>query len=165
MIARPFFATDRVSDLDLFEKNTQKVINIMLNTDPKDSLDLEGLIARFTVDTASEFLFGENLDTLSCGQDGFGSFTDAFKEIQALICRRNLLGNFWPLLEFFKDKSESHKKVIRGWVDPLLVRAVRIQEEMKEKGQIVNPNECTFLEYLATETQGISHPSCVDGGS
>jgi len=154
MIARPFFATDRVSDLDLFEKNTQKVINIMLNADPKDSLDLEEIFARFTVDTASEFLFGENLDTLSYGSDGFHSFTNAFVEIQSVIRRRNLLGNFWPLLELFKDKSEEHKKVIRGWVDPLVVRAVRIQKEMKEKGQTVNSDDCTFLEYLATTTQG-----------
>jgi len=153
-----------VSDLDLFERNTQKVTNIMLNTDPNDSLDLEDLIARFTVDTASEFLFGENLDTLSCGNDGFGSFTDAFKEIQALVCKRNMLGNFWPLLELFRDKSEPHKKVIRSWVDPLVVRAVQIQKEMKEKGQTANLNECTFLEHLATKTQGTSRLSCVDEG-
>jgi hypothetical protein len=44
--------------------------------------------------------------------------------------------------------------VIRGWVDPLVVRAVQIQKEMKEKGQTVNPDDCTFLEYLATTTQG-----------
>ena len=162
MIARPFFATDRVSDLDLFEKNTQKAINVMLNADPEDSLDLEDLIARFTVDTASEFLFGENLNTLSYGGDGFHSFTNAFVDIQALILRRNLLGNFWPLFELFKDKSEGHKKVIRGWVDPLVARAVWIQKEMKEKGQTLNPEDCTFLEYLGTTTQGTSHLSCID---
>ncbi|KAF9648649.1 cytochrome P450 [Thelephora ganbajun] len=155
MIARPFFATDRVSDLDLFERNAQKVIDIMLNADPKGSLDLEDLFARLTVDTASEFLFGENLNTLSYTNDGFRSFTNAFMDIQALIRRRNLLGNFWPLLELFKDQSEGHKKVIRGWVDPLVVRAVQIQKEMKEKGQTVNPDECTFLEYLATTTQDV----------
>jgi len=154
MIARPFFATDRVSDLDLFERNTQKVINIMLNADHKDSLDLEDLFARFTVDTASEFLFGENLNTLSYKDDGFRSFTNAFVDIQALILNRNMLGNFWPLLELFVDKSEGHKKVIRGWVDPLVVRAVEIQKEMKDKGQSVNTDDCTFLEYLATTTQG-----------
>ena len=162
MIARPFFATDRVSDLDLFERNTQKVMNIMLNADSRESLDLEDLIARFTVDTASEFLFGENLNLLSYGNDGFGSFTNAFMDIQALICKRNLLGNFWPLLELFEDKSEQHKQVIRSWVDPLVIRAVRIQKEIKEKGQTVNPDDCTFLEYLATTTQGTSHLSRVD---
>ena len=153
-----------MSDLDLFERNAQKVINIMLNADPEDSLNFEDLIARFTVDTASEFLFGENLNTLSYREDGFGPFTNAFMDIQALICRRNMLGNFWPLLELFKDKSERHRKVIRGWVDPLVVRAVQIQKEMKEKGQTVNTNECTFLEYLATTTEGISRldPGCVD---
>ena len=162
MIARPFFATDRVSDLDLFERNTQKVINIMLNADPKDSLNLEDLFARFTVDTASEFLFGENLDTLSYRNDGFNSFTRAFVDIQALILRRNMLGNFWPVLEFFKDKSQGHKKVIRAWVDPLVARAVQIQKELKEKGQTANPDDCTFLEYLATTTQGIPHSSVAD---
>ena len=150
-----------MSDLDLFERNTQKAIDVMLNVDPKDSLDLEDLIARFTVDTASEFLFGENLNTLSYGNDGFGSFTNAFMDIQALICIRNIVGNFWPLLELFKDKSERHKKVIRCWVDPLVVRAVQIQKEMKEKGQAVDSNDCTFLEYLATTTQGTSHLSRV----
>ena len=162
MIARPFFATNRVSDLDLFERNSQKVINIMLNTDPNDSLDIQDLIARFTVDTVSEFLFGENLNTLSYGNDGFGSFTDAFMDVQALVYKRSTLGNFWPLFELFKDKSEQYTKVIKGWVDPLVVRVVQIQKEMKEKGQTVNPGDCTFLEYLATTTQGISHLSRVD---
>jgi len=164
MIARPFFATDRVSDLDLFEKNTQKVINILLNADHGESLDLEDLFARFTVDAASEFLFGENLDTLSFGNDGFNSFMDAFVDIQTLILRRGTLGRFWPLLELFKDKSEGHKKVIKAWVDPLVVRAVQIQKEMKEKGQTVDPNDCTFLEYLATTTQGTLHPGTADAG-
>lgn len=136
----------------------------MLNANPNDSLNLEDLVARFTVDTASEFLFGENLDTLSYGNDGFHSFTTAFVDIQALILKRNTLGNFWPLLEFFKDKSEEHQRVIRGWVDPLVVRAVQIQKEMKEKGQTVNPDDCTFLEYLATKTQGkhLLCLSCID---
>ena len=167
MIARPFFATDRLSDLDLFERNAQNVINILLNADPKDSLDLEDLFARFTVDTASEFLFGENLNTLSFRNDGFSSFTRAFIDIQALILRRGQLGRFWPLLELFKDKSGEYKKVIRSWVDPLVVRAVQIQKEMKEKGQTVDPDDCTFLEYLATTTQGtpisVSLMKVIDG--
>lgn len=161
MIARPFFATDRVSDLDLFERNAQKVINILLNVNHEDSLNLEDLFARFTVDAASEFLFGENLNTLSFGNDGFNSFTDAFVDIQTLIIRRGTLGRFWPLLELFKDKSKGYKKVITAWVDPLVVRAVQIQKEMKEKGQTVDPNDCTFLEYLATTTQGDLHSSAV----
>jgi len=152
-IARPFFATDRVSDLDLIEKNTQKVINIILNANPEDSLDFEELVARFTVDTASEFLFGQNLNTLSYEEDGFGSFTNAFMAIQEQLCRRSLLGAIWPLFELFEDKCEKHKRAIRGWVDPLVARAVRIQREMKEKGQTVDPKDSTFLEYLATTTQ------------
>lgn len=160
MIARPFFATDRVSDLDLFEKHTQRAINVMLNADPNDSLDLEDLIARFTVDTSSEFLFGENLDTLSYRDDGFHSFTSAFMGIQMLIRRRTTLGDYWPLLELFKDKSEGNKKVIRSWVDPLVARAVQIQKEMKQKGQSVDPDDCTFLEYLATKTEGSHLPLC-----
>ena len=149
-----------MSDLDLFEKHTQRVINIMLNTDPNDSVDLEDLIARFTVDTSSEFLFGENLNTLSYKDDGFNSFTNAFMGIQLSIRRRTTLGNLWPLLELFKDQSEENKKTIRSWVDPIVLRTVQIQKEMKEKGQSVNPNDCTFLEYLATKTEGSRPPLC-----
>jgi hypothetical protein len=127
----------------------------MLNADPNDSLDLEDLVARFTVDTSSEFLFGENLDTLSYRNDGFHSFTDAFMGIQALILKRGTIGGLWPVLELFKDKSEEHKRTIRNWVDPLVIRALQIQKEMKEKGQTVNSDECTFLEYLATKTDGL----------
>ena len=88
------------------------------------------------------------------GEDGFGSFTSAFLAIQEQISTRNTLGNIWPLFELFEDKSEKHKKIIRGWVDPLVVRAMRTQEEMEEKSQVVDPKDCTFLEYLATTTQG-----------
>ena len=162
MLARPFFATNRVSNLDVFERGSQRVINIMLNADPMESLDLQDLIDRFTVDTVSEFLFGENLNTLSYGNDGFDSFTDASTDIRMVAYKRNMLGSFWPLFELFKDKSEQHGKVIKGWVDPLVVRVVQIQKEMKEKGQTVNPDDCTFLEYLATITQGTSHLGRVD---
>ena len=138
----------------------------MLNTNPEDSLDFEDLLARFTVDTASEFLFGENLDTLSYAEDGFGSFTNAFMAIQEEICRRNLFGGIWPLFELFEDKCEKHKKVIRDWVDPLVARAVRIQKEMEEKGQTVDPKDSRFLEYVATTTQGTYFPSqLIDEGN
>ena len=45
---------------------------LILNSNPKDSRNLEDLLARLTVDTASEFLF-ENLNTLSEGDEGEGS--------------------------------------------------------------------------------------------
>ena len=138
----------------------------MLNTDLEGSIDFEDLVARFTVDTASEFLFGENLDTLSYGQDGFGSFTNAFVAIQEQISTRNILGSIWPFFELFEDKCEKHKRVIRGWVDPLVARAVRIQKEMEKKGQTMDPKYSTFLEYLATTTQGARVPSsCFSEGS
>ena len=82
--------------------------------------------------------------------------------VQVLVYIRNTLGNLWPLFELFKDKNEQYTKTIRGWADPLVVLVVQIQQEMKEKGQTANPGDCTFLEYLATTTQGISHLSRVD---
>ena len=129
----------------------------MLNTNPEDSLDFEDLV------TASEFLFGENLNTLSYGEDGFGTFTDAFMAIQEEICRRNLLGGIWPLFELFEDKCEKHKRIIRNWIDPLVARAVRIQKEMEGKGQTVDPKDSKFLEYVATTTQGTYFPSQLVG--
>jgi len=65
-------SVDRLSVLHNGQKGTPKAINIILNSNPKDSCNLKDLLARLTVDTAYEFLF-ENLNTLSERDEGEGS--------------------------------------------------------------------------------------------
>jgi hypothetical protein len=132
--------------------------------------EAQDLYARFTLDTASEFLFGKNLNTLSSslpvpGQgvmgakgsvttDSWGSFAQAFEEIQQIVTNRRRLGYIWPLFELFGDKTTSQVTSIRSFLDPI-VRQVFLDKEMMEKGGIESPmDEKTFIQHLAESTKG-----------
>ena len=62
-LIRPNFIRDQVADLDNFEEH----VNIMINAIPKDgktTVDLQELFYDLTIDTATEFLFGESTNVL-----------------------------------------------------------------------------------------------------
>ena len=154
--ARPFFANDRTSDLGLFDKYINKTLNHISNLEPDQPIDFEDLASRFTIDTASEFLFGHNLDTLAYRDDGFDGFMDAFTKIQKVSLQRSIMGGLWPLFEVFGDKSKKHGDVIKAWITPLVERALEHKRRMFEKGQSVETDQSTFLEYLADQFDGDS---------
>ena len=62
---RPQFARDQISDLELEELHIQ---NLMRHIQPKDDgwtelIDLQPLFFRLTLDSATEFLFGQSVDS------------------------------------------------------------------------------------------------------
>ena len=62
-LIRPNFARDQVADLDNFEDH----LNLMIDAIPKDgqtTVDLQELFFALTIDTATEFLFGESTNVL-----------------------------------------------------------------------------------------------------
>ena len=133
-------------------------------------IEVQDLYARFTLDTASEFLFGKNLDTLSgslpvpgktamsakgsATEDEFGSFAQAFEGVQAIILNRIRRGYFWPVLELFHDQTTPHIKVIHDWLDPLVNRVVKNKASMRKAGIQSSVDQSTFLDYLAENTEG-----------
>ena len=153
---RPFFANDRTSHLGLFDNYINRALIHISNLEPNQPIDFEDLAARFTIDTSSEFLFGHNLDTLSYRADGFDSFVDAFVRIQQVSLKRSILGGVWPLFEPFGDSSKKYGDIIKGWITPLVERAVEYERKMSEKGQQIQNDQSTLLEYLAHSYNGNS---------
>jgi len=155
-IVRPFFSNDRVRDLTLFDKYAQRCMSILSDLEPGQAIDIADLTWRFTTDTASEFLFGQTLDTLSFSEadGGFNSFINAFAEIQDIVFKRNSFGVLWPLTELTGDLTEPLGNVIKQFVDPIVQRALEHKRKMVEKGQQVEADECTFLEHLAWRNDG-----------
>ncbi|KIM79356.1 hypothetical protein PILCRDRAFT_74435, partial [Piloderma croceum F 1598] len=124
--------------------------------------------ARFTLDTASEFLFGQNLNTLSSslpvpGQggigakgsvttDAWGSFAQAFEEIQQIVTNRRRLGYTWPLFELFDDKTTPQVTVIRRFLDPIVRQVLLDKEAMENSGIESRIEEKAFIQHLAEST-------------
>lgn len=73
---RPLFMKERVGDLDLFERNVQRLIPRLGNG---SNVEVEDLIFRYTLDAISEFLLGSRVGSL---EDESNRFTTAFSEVQ-----------------------------------------------------------------------------------
>lgn len=76
-LIRPMFMKNRVSDLDIFERRTQ----IMLEQFPKsgETFDLMDLFYRMTIDVITEFLLGESVNSL---ENPRVKFVKAFTDVQ-----------------------------------------------------------------------------------
>ncbi|TFK38526.1 cytochrome P450 monooxygenase CYP63 [Crucibulum laeve] len=169
MTARPFFARDRISDCENFEKHCARTLRILSSLEANDEpCEAQDLYSRFTLDAASEFLFGQDLETLaaelpipgktemgpkgSATEDTWGAFAKAFELSQQNITRRGRIGNLWPLFELFEDKNEKPSKVVREWLNPLVRQALE-EKARAEKAGICSPvTEKTFLQHLADST-------------
>jgi hypothetical protein len=131
---------------------------------------VQDLYSRFTLDAASEFLFGTNLNTLqaslpvagetvmgpigSTTHDSWGSFATAFEMAQQITSRRARLGYFWPVFELFGDKSIPHARAIQQWLDPILNQMLAEKAKLGQAGLNRPVEEKNFLQYLAENTEG-----------
>ncbi|KAI0919820.1 hypothetical protein AcW1_003029 [Taiwanofungus camphoratus] len=170
-LARPFFSRDRITDFEIFEKYTARTLSIVSSVSSSGQpVEVQDLFARFTLDAASEFLFGQNVDTLS-GQlpvagrarmsakgsatdDEFGSFVQSFEAVQDVNLQRARRGYFWPVYELLqRDPTLQHMDVIRRWLDPLVERVLENKDNMHKAGLKSSVDQNTFLEYLADNTE------------
>ncbi|CCA71526.1 hypothetical protein PIIN_05462 [Serendipita indica DSM 11827] len=150
--ARPFFAQERLADFTPFEKHMNKMLDILdkLTTDG-EPCDIQGLFARYTLDTATEFLFGVSTECL----DGFlehdpdapyERFMGAFNELAALGATRIRIGSTWPLFELSGDKAVKPTRIIDAFVEPIIRNALR---QVRDSDAM----DSNFLEHLARVTK------------
>jgi hypothetical protein len=78
-LLRPQFIKQRVSDLSLFERHVQILLGCIVNFGNGERVDINDFFLRYTLDTATDFLFGESIDSLRKPRD---EFSKAFAEVQ-----------------------------------------------------------------------------------
>lgn len=76
-LIRPMFVKSRISDLHCFERG----IVAMMEQFPEDGVpfNIMDLLFRMTIDTTTDFLFGESIDSLATPEN---PFMEAFNELQ-----------------------------------------------------------------------------------
>ncbi|KAK1230887.1 Protein kinase alk2 [Marasmius sp. AFHP31] len=161
-MTRPFFSKDRIRDFEIFDAHALETISLMKGRlAAGHPVEFQDAVARFTLDSATEFLFGKNVRSLDAGlpypkssgianPESFvnhpsNSFVTAFMKGQDLTARRTRTGTTWPLLEFWKDEVADQRAVVNEFIEPILADVQ--QREKKEDG-----SEC-FLEDLVKYTQ------------
>lgn len=109
-LIRPNFVRSQVGNLDTFEHHVHHLIQAI----PRDgsTVNLQDLFFRLTMDSATEFLFGESTNCLAPGASTESStaFAEAFNRSQEAIGKHNRLGifNLLPDPQFKKDVKTVH---------------------------------------------------------
>ncbi|KZV86297.1 cytochrome P450 [Exidia glandulosa HHB12029] len=173
-MARPFFGRDRVRDLELFDAHASEALRA-LRSSPlppgassvnERALDVQDLVGRFMVDSAADFLFGAQLDTLSrplpvAGKaelgtkgsktdDEFGDFVQAFEAAQLRCIERINERWMWPIGEFFGDKNKDPVRIVKAYIEPFVQKAVDEEKGRRERGEPFDSETANLLQYLAS---------------
>ncbi|PBK58493.1 cytochrome P450 [Armillaria solidipes] len=140
-MTRPLFNKDRISDFDNFERHAVSTISqIKSRLREGYPIDFQDVVARFTLDSATEYLFGKDVNSTSAGlpypagspladnphfvNHPSNTFVKAFAAAQEKSAIRLQRGQYWPLFEFWADTVKPHRQVVNEFVEPLLAEAL-----------------------------------------
>ncbi|TID18758.1 cytochrome P450 [Venturia nashicola] len=164
-LLRPQFVRDQVSDLELEEYHVQNLMRVIPSpnaTGWTPTLDLQALFFRLTLDSATEFLFGESLDSQLAHlktesgprEDNDGSlFSESFDQATATMATGTRLGAFYWLVQgkaFREAKAQVHKFADYYVRIGLAQNPPAISEKTPETG---DKQRYVFLNALAASTR------------
>jgi hypothetical protein len=135
-------------------------------------------VSRFTLDSATEFMFGNCVHSLSAGlpypynvavseaPSGTAKtaedFAHAFAEAQWVISQRPNKRWLWPLFEIFKDGSAAPMRTVNSFIDPILKEAIAKKQSAEASGEKnVDTGDETLLDHLVQMTIGRAHYTIV----
>ncbi|KAI1394230.1 cytochrome P450 52A11 [Hypoxylon trugodes] len=160
-LLRPQFSRERISDLHCFESHLQTFFKAVANggvlNGPDQHVDTEAgngkpfdiseLLFRFTLDVATDFLLGMDVQSLTTPRQ---PFADAFNEVQRV---QNILARAGPLRAFVPLGSfRRGLKVVNEFCGTYIDRALRLTpEELATRTK--SDQDYTFLHELASFTR------------
>ncbi|THV04324.1 cytochrome P450 [Dendrothele bispora CBS 962.96] len=175
-MTRPFFSKVRISDYDVFERHAEETLSVLAERLASGHpVDFQDAVARFTLDSATEFLFGKSVSSTSAGlhyppssplsssSSAFlnhpsSKFVTSFTKGQEVIALRGYRGKHWRLFEPWQDEALKHRKAVEEFVGPILDEALRKSRkdnvDMEKLGNMKEAKEEeTFLEHLVKFTE------------
>ncbi|KAF9523245.1 cytochrome P450 monooxygenase pc-3 [Crepidotus variabilis] len=185
-MARPYFNRERIADFDNFEQHaTLALAKAEKRLAEGYAIDFQDLVARFTLDSATQFLFGYDVESLAAripypsspplphldklnqlntpelvSEDHpSNAFVDAFAEGQEKSVRRMRVGDIWPVSgeDFWRDGVQPLRKVVEKYIEPMVVKAL---ERKKRAGDQKETGDGelgdTLLEDLIQQTQDVT---------
>ncbi|TFK48292.1 cytochrome P450 [Heliocybe sulcata] len=171
-MTRPFFTKDRISHFDIFDRHAEQVVKLMkARFEEGYAIDFQDLIARFTLDSATEFLFGHDVHSLAAGlpypesakhkrnhsNHPATAFVNAFSNAQARIAMRGRFGSAWPLIEFWADRAKKYLGPVNEFIEPILQNAIERKKNSKVIEEVAGEREIregeTLLDHLVHYTE------------
>ncbi|KAI0328645.1 cytochrome P450 [Cubamyces sp. BRFM 1775] len=174
-MARPFFSKDRISHFDIFDRHALDALQQMKSRLQEGyAVDWQDLVSRFTLDSATEFLFGKDVRSLATGlpypptseiarrqtiRPDADEFASTFLEAQIASSKRGRFQQAWGLREFWQDRVQAKKAAIDKFINPILVDALRKKAEKGPESDTKVSEDDTLLSQLlkVTDDYNIIH--------
>jgi len=143
---RPNFVRSQIGDVATFERHVSHLINKL----PKDgsTVNLADFFFRLTLDSATEFLFGESTNSLS--QNSEESFGAAFDRGQSNIAMRARFGPLVKMLPFAfdVDNMEKDQKFVHDFVDYYVDKGIATRDQQQQPGDAKSSEEKSADRYI-----------------
>lgn len=159
-MTRPFFSRERIADFEIFRRHSDHAVQLIKQRCSKgEAIDLQDIAGRLTMDSATEFLFGRSVDSMSSPlplpgtsaverKDTESTFVRAFIAALGVCAFRINIGDPWPLWELKGDASRPHMKVVYDYLNPIVDEAIN-KKKASTPGE---DDENTLLGHLAAAT-------------
>ncbi|KAE8380336.1 cytochrome P450 [Aspergillus bertholletiae] len=149
-LIRPSFVREQVADLSMLEDLMQDLFVLL----PRDgtTVDLQELFFRYTIDSATEFLFGRSVGTLKRSHSDV-AFAAALHYAQRAVLKRGMLG--WLNAIYCDRKADECNRICRNFVQQFVEEAVYAagrRNENKESGTTETKRKYILSHELASRT-------------
>jgi len=167
-ITRPFFNKDRISDFEIFDRHADQATAKLKDRFKEGTVvDIQDVLSRFTLDTATEFLFGQDVNTLSADlpypstyrgpnrrrKHPSDRFASAFNRAMEYTFPRAIYEEFWPLTEFWEDTVTTQREITHEFIDPIIHAALE-KRNVTNGAHEMSKEGVTLLDHLVQQTDG-----------
>lgn len=159
---RPQFARDQVSQLTSLQEHVEVLVDIIRkkslnpsgNENPDGSFDVQVLFHQLTLDTATEFLFGNSVDSLLDSQKrvkgrtmdvSASEFSEAFNTSLFYISLRTQATKLYWLVDSFNFRKNI--KLCHNFVDHFVYQTLEMENIPDD------PERYIFIQELARQTR------------
>lgn len=146
MLLRPQFIKDRVSDLHIFEHHIQTLLPLLRGSHDAATVRVDDLFFRFTLDAATDFLFGFSVDSLTNAASDFARYFADVQHVQATMARSGPLKALIPTRKYYDGL-----KHLNAFIDRFIDEALSLSQDELEKK--VGSDDYTFLHAIAGYTR------------
>ncbi|KAJ7053504.1 cytochrome P450 [Mycena amicta] len=183
-MTRPFFNKERVSHFDTIDTHAELVVSTLKSRSRAGhAIDFQDLIGRFTMDSATETLFGTCVDSLKGSipyahnatanavhtKSRENTFVQAINDAMEGVAVRDERNFLWPLWEIWKEGTHDAMEVVNAFLDPIIEAAVErkrvvdaMGEEKREAQNLLDEllNSTSDPKILKDETLSIYPAIC-----
>lgn len=148
---RPNFVRSQIGDVATFEKHVSHLISELPTNG--STVNLANFFFRLTMDSATEFLFGESTDSLS--NDSDEGFAGAFNRSQDVVAMRSRFGPWVKRLPslFGVANMEKDQKFVHDFVDYYVEKGCAKRDQLRaEKQSEKTSDRYIFIDELVNQT-------------